>query len=87
MVVAAFDSREIGNKGLSVKATEGQPGLLSSQCTSKRSMNQNYCPDRCLDIRFTQEMDEHYFFFASWCYTLTGYNVRDAPFIWRAGSM
>ena len=44
MVVAAFDSREIGNKGLSVKATEGQPGLLSSQCTSNRGMNQNYCP-------------------------------------------
>ena len=31
-VVAAFDSREIGNKGLSVKATEGHPtNLLSSQ--------------------------------------------------------
>ena len=48
MVVAAFDSREIGNKGLSVKATKGQPGLLSSQCTSNHNMNQKLWPS----IRF-----------------------------------
>ena len=58
MVVAAFDSREIGNKGLSVKATEGQPGLLSSRCTSNRGMNQNYCPFLTLDLlKDSTEMD------------------------------